>query len=172
MEGAMDLRRRGQAGGDHGRMRNGHQHRAPDPIRESGQNAVRRHRAPVLADQVTGLSFAEGFDQADDVQRQGRPVVEGTGHDLAGWIAPQEGGYGAVTSRSQPRHLMLPGPGVVRIAVQQQDQRALARFQIGELQSIRADAALQHVVDPPRVLSVVGEGDGKCAVAGRPPAAP
>ena len=154
----MDLHRRGQAGGDHGRMRNSHQNGAPDPIREGGQNAVQHGRPPVLTDQVAGVSVAEGVDQADNVQRQGRPVVEGFRCDLAGRIAAQEGGDGPEAGRSQRRHLMFPGPGVVGIAVQQQNQRTLAGLQIRELHSVRADAALLHDVDS--LSSLIGRRQG------------
>ena len=86
------------------------------------------------------LAAAERADQRGDVGREGGSIIEAVARNLARWIAAQVRRDGAIASCPECRHLVAPGMGRIRKAVQEEDEWTLALLEISEIESVRADA--------------------------------
>src|SRR5207245_10309748 len=71
------------------RMRDRHDDRATDELREGREHAIGDRRAPVLAYEMRPLAAAERADQRGDVGREGGSIIDAVARHLAAWTAEQ-----------------------------------------------------------------------------------
>ena len=121
------------------RMRHRHHHRAVDEFGERRQHRVGDDRAPILADQMHRFAAPQCADQLGDIGGKCGFVIKTVARNLARRIATQIRRDRTVTRLSQRRHLMAPGLGGVGETMQQQDERATAFFEIGEVKTVGVD---------------------------------
>jgi hypothetical protein len=119
---------------------NGHDDRATDQLGERREHGIGDGSTPILADEIHRPTGAELPNQLGDVGRERASVEEAIVGNLGRWKAPQIRRHGAVASGGERRHLMAPGVGGVRKAVQKEDEWTVAPLEIGELEAVDADA--------------------------------
>src|SRR5262249_18286590 len=139
VEGAVDVLGIEHALGNPRTMRDGHDDRAADKLREGSEHRVGDSRAPILADDICRRAAAKAPNQLRNIRCERRHVVEAVAWDLGRRIPPEVQRYGTIADCGKRWQLMAPRPRCVRKSVQKEDERTLPVLEIGEIDTIGAD---------------------------------